>query len=43
VLLIEEAGGSVTNFRGGPLDIYSPRVIASNGFVHQAMMRVLSR
>lgn len=43
VLLIEEAGGSVTDFRGGPLDIYSPRVIASNGLVHQSMMRVLGR
>jgi myo-inositol-1(or 4)-monophosphatase len=43
VLLIEEAGGSVTDFRGGPLDIYSPRVIASNGLVHQSMIRVLSR
>jgi myo-inositol-1(or 4)-monophosphatase len=41
VLLIQEAGGRVSNFRGVPLDIYTPRVLASNGLVHDAMMRVL--
>jgi myo-inositol-1(or 4)-monophosphatase len=41
VLLIEEAGGRVTDFIGGVLDIYTPRVIASNGLVHDSMMRVL--
>ncbi len=42
VLLIEEAGGRVSDFNGAPLDIYSPKVLASNGLVHEAMMRVLS-
>ena len=41
VLLIEEAGGRVTDFSGDPLDIYTPKVLASNGLVHDAMMRVL--
>lgn len=41
VLLIEEAGGRVTDFKGGPLDIYTPKVLASNGLVHNDMMRVL--
>jgi len=41
VLLIEEAGGMVTNFEGGKLDIYTPKVMASNGLVHDAMRRVL--
>jgi len=41
VLLIEEAGGRVTDFSGGPLNIYTPKVLASNGLVHEAMMRVL--
>ena len=43
VLLIEEAGGSVTDFKGAPLDIYSARVLASNGLVHHAMMQVIRR
>jgi len=42
VLLIEEAGGRVTDFSGGPLNIYTPKVLASNGLVHEAMMRVLA-
>jgi myo-inositol-1(or 4)-monophosphatase len=42
VLLIEEAGGQVTDFNGGALDIYTPKVIASNGLIHNVMMRVLA-
>ena len=41
VLLISEAGGRVTDFTGGKLDIYTPKVLASNGLIHEAMMRVL--
>jgi myo-inositol-1(or 4)-monophosphatase len=42
VLLIEEAGGRVTDYRGAPLDIYTPKVLATNGRVHDAMMRLLN-
>jgi myo-inositol-1(or 4)-monophosphatase len=42
VLLIEEAGGRVTDYRGDPLDIYTPKVVATNGLVHDAMMRILN-
>ena len=46
VLLIEEAGGTVSDFEGAPLKIhtpsvYTPKVLASNGLVHEAMIRVL--
>ena len=40
-ILIEEARGRVTNFENQPLSIYTKRVLASNGLVHEAMMRVL--
>jgi len=43
VLLIEEAGGLVTDFAGNTLDIYTPRVLVSNGQIHERMMRVLKR
>jgi myo-inositol-1(or 4)-monophosphatase len=43
VLLIEEAGGRVTDFVGGELDIYTPKVLVSNGRIHEQMMRVLKR
>jgi myo-inositol-1(or 4)-monophosphatase len=42
VLLIEEAGGRVTDYRGDPLNIYTPKVVATNGRVHDAMMRILN-
>ena len=41
VLLIEEAGGRVSNYRGEPMNIYTPPIVASNGLVHEEMMRVL--
>jgi myo-inositol-1(or 4)-monophosphatase len=41
VLLIEEAGGRVTDFKGAPLDIYTPGILASNGLIHDPMMHLL--
>src|SRR6266480_1323083 len=41
VLLVAEAGGRVTDFKDGVLDIYTPKVLASNGLIHEAMMAVL--
>lgn len=40
-ILIEEARGKVSNFEDQPLSIYTKRVLASNGLVHDAMLRVL--
>ena len=42
LLLVEEAGGRVTDLRGGPLDLAAPRVVASNGRIHEAMLRTLA-
>ena len=41
-LLIEEAGGRISKYRGEHLDIYSPPVVASNGLIHKEMMQVLN-
>ena len=41
-LIVEEAGGRVSNFNGGPLSIYDPPILASNGLIHEQMMRVLA-
>ncbi len=41
ILLIAEAGGRVTDYQNAPLDIYTPKVLASNGLIHEAMMSVL--
>ena len=39
VLLVEEAGGRVTQFHGEPFDIRSRETLASNGLVHEALLR----
>ncbi|HJR08803.1 MAG TPA: inositol monophosphatase family protein [Pyrinomonadaceae bacterium] len=41
-LIIEEAGGRVSRYDDAPYDIYTPPIMASNGLVHEAMMRVLA-
>ncbi len=41
-LLVEEAGGRVSNYAGQPLNIFSPPILASNGSVHEEMMQVLN-
>ena len=38
VLLVEEAGGSITDFKGGPFQLNSRETLASNGLVHQALI-----
>lgn len=40
-LLVEEAGGRVTDLVGGPLDLDTPRVVASNGLIHHEILGVL--
>jgi myo-inositol-1(or 4)-monophosphatase len=39
VLLVEEAGGKITNFHGGPFELSSRETLASNGLVHQALLQ----
>jgi myo-inositol-1(or 4)-monophosphatase len=43
ILLVEEAGGRVTDFDGGPPPASGARIAASNGRVHDAMLAVLNR
>jgi len=38
VLIVEEAGGKVTDFRGGPFQLNSRETLASNGQVHGALV-----
>jgi myo-inositol-1(or 4)-monophosphatase len=42
VLMIEEAGGRVSHYDGAAFDIYGAPILASNGLVHEQMMRVLA-
>ena len=40
-LMVEEAGGTVTDFHGQPPSIYAGEFIASNGLIHQQIVDVL--
>jgi myo-inositol-1(or 4)-monophosphatase len=40
-LMVEEAGGRVTNPEGGPVDLGKPAVVASNGKIHGEMLATL--
>ena len=39
ILLVEEAGGRVTDFSGRQYRLASDEVLASNGFIHEEMLR----
>ncbi|MBI3399279.1 MAG: inositol monophosphatase [Deltaproteobacteria bacterium] len=41
MLIIKEAGGIVTDFRGKRFSLYSGETLASNGLIHDEMIRVL--
>ena len=42
VLLIEEAGGQVSYYNGSKFSIYTPPIAASNGLIHDKMLKILS-
>ncbi len=42
VLLVTEAGGRVSSPTGGPLDLFTRGVVASNGLIHDEMIAVLA-
>ncbi len=42
VVIIREAGGLVTNFKGGDYDLFGREILASNGLVHEEMMSILA-
>ncbi len=42
-VILEEAGGRLSNFKGDPFSIYVKEIAASNGKIHDEMIRVLSQ
>lgn len=40
-LIVREAGGAVSDFRGGRFDLYGEQTLASNGRLHATMLEVL--
>jgi len=42
-LILKEAGGTITDFRGKPFDIYGDEVLGTNGLIHRQMMKILTQ
>ena len=42
-LLVEEAGGRLTNLRGNPYHLHQPDWLVTNGRVHEAMLALEPR
>ncbi len=40
-LIVKEAGGKVSDFEGNPYSIYGKEILATNGFLHSNMLKVL--
>jgi len=41
-LIVAEAGGAMSDFRGGPFELFGTQTLASNGRLHAALVRLLS-
>lgn len=41
-LIVEEAGGKVTNFEGKPYSPYQHRILATNGLIHEQMLEIIN-
>jgi myo-inositol-1(or 4)-monophosphatase len=41
-LIVEEAGGKVTDFEGNKFSVYQHRVLATNGKIHEEMLEVIN-
>ncbi|MFO7445976.1 MAG: inositol monophosphatase family protein [Ignavibacteriaceae bacterium] len=42
MLLVEEAGGIITDFHGNKIDIFSKKILASNGMVHSDIVKIIN-
>jgi myo-inositol-1(or 4)-monophosphatase len=42
-LIVEEAGGRLSKYDGGPFDHFHPEMVASNGLIHQELLEILQR
>jgi len=43
MLIVHEAGGLLTDFKGGPVDVFKPEVVATNGLIHRQLLDLLAQ
>ena len=41
-LIVEEAGGKVTDFKGNPIDIFSKKILSTNGKIHTEIINLMN-
>ncbi len=41
IIILEEAGGKITGFNGLPHSIYQPDILATNGLIHDNMIKII--
>jgi myo-inositol-1(or 4)-monophosphatase len=41
-LIVQEAGGKVTDFKGNPFSVYTKEIVASNGLLHDSLLQTIS-
>ena len=42
-LIVKEAGGKCTNYKGEAFDVYQNEILATNGKIHGEMVRTLKK
>jgi myo-inositol-1(or 4)-monophosphatase len=42
VIIVEEAGGRISDFSGRPFHIYKKQILATNGLIHKEMLDILA-
>jgi myo-inositol-1(or 4)-monophosphatase len=42
-LILSEAGGKLSRYKGEPFSVYMPEIIASNGLLHKQMLAIVRR
>ena len=41
-LIVEEAGGKVTDFNGNYYSVYQPHILATNGLIHDELLQIIN-
>ena len=41
-LIVQEAGGTITDFEGNPYSVYQPHILATNGKIHEELRAVIN-
>lgn len=42
-LIVQEAGGRITNFEGDPYSVFDKETLATNGHIHEEMLRLIRK